>query len=132
MEYEAKSQTKIDGFGKDYGGLGSDLLESGDFIAPKPNELFIDIDSQEEYEEFLVRLTEFREFFNVTTVERPSCSGLPRRHVIVTLNHEFSVAERLFMQTYLGSDPTKELLSFVRLQINDPSPILLRKPGVKK
>ena len=113
-----------------YFGTGEDLMDCypGRYEAPKPNQLFIDIDSAEQYELYKERLPMFLEFCDAVTTERASKSGLPRRHIIVDLKYEFSVAERLFLQMFLNSDSTREMLSFVRHQMGDKYPILLRKP----
>ncbi len=81
---------------------------------PKPNEIFIDIDSNEDYEVFEKGLTVLREFYEVSSVEEtPSRSGGECRHVVVQLTGDNYLGdyERCLPQACLGSDRLHELLS---------------------
>ena len=44
----------------------------------------------------------------------PSGSGLPHRHVIITLGKPMDLLARIALQACMGSDPTRELLSVRR------------------
>jgi hypothetical protein len=46
----------------------------------------------------------------------PSRSGLPKRHITVTLVDPVSQIERLALQAMLGSDRVRELLGYVQHQ----------------
>lgn len=85
---------------------------------PHPRELFIDVDSDAEYEAFVGLLAIFKEHErNVEHLSRPSRSGLPHRHIIVTLNRDVKdERERILLQATLGSDKRRELLSWAALE----------------
>ena len=96
-------------------------------VVPKEDELFIDIDTEEQHEEFQNRLMRFCiEYPNTRIVsDTPSKSGLPHRHIIVSIGTPFeSDFERVALQSCLGSDPMRELLSFVRVWNDVLKPIV--------
>ena len=95
-------------------------------VSPLENELFIDIDSEEQMKIFTSRLTERvrKEIGVVEWTANPSKSGLPKRHITVTLDKGWLPLERVFLQLYLGSDPTREYLSLFRIINGDPEPTL--------
>lgn len=110
-----------------YVSSGDGLLKSkpDKYIAPRGNQIFIDIDTKEQYAVFSDRLDFIDQFFDVSIKYVVSKSGLPHRHVIIDFNYEFSVPEKLFLQSFLGSDPTRDVLSFVQYLSGDANPILL-------
>ena len=81
-------------------------------VLPEPNELFIDIDSAEDYEEFWKNWSVLRQYekgyvrYNVH-----SKSGLPNRHIIIELKRILSPYERVALQCALGSHRMRELLT---------------------
>lgn len=93
-------------------------------VIPKANELFVDIDSAEDFavfEKHVERLqaASHQELgcavldYRVT----PSNSGGERRHAVVTLSRDVkSDVERCLLQACLGSDRLRELLSWVRIE----------------
>jgi hypothetical protein len=94
-------------------------------IVSDNNTLLIDIDTVEQYAIFQQRIDKVSKDIGMTIVsDEPSRSGLPRRHITIALGEEKTVADRLFLQLYLGSDPIKEYLSFLRYEAGDPKPIL--------
>jgi len=102
-----------------------------EIVLPKPNELFIDLDSEKAYELFKDQLECLQQFVDATlTSVQPSKSGLPNRHAIVGVNipktrgGELSLMERLALQTMLGSDRRCELLRYMRFCFKDPNPVL--------
>lgn len=99
---------------------------------PKPTELFIDLDSEEDKTWFYLNIGKVREQMGNVDIEWISSpSGDPgHAHVIVTLSREVSEMERILLQAILGSDRKREALSWVRLVNNDPSPTLFyeKKP----
>jgi hypothetical protein len=92
---------------------------------PKANELFIDLDSEEAWLRFLINRGKlFGPDGEAVTQVSISKSGLPHRHVILTLKRDLSALERIALQSMLGSDPTREILSYKRLLLGNPHPIL--------
>lgn len=82
---------------------------------PAPNELFVDIDSDADFEVFEKHLAILKTHVTVDATEiTPSRSGLPCRHVVVRLERPVSgPLERLLLQSVLGSDRLHELLSWL-------------------
>lgn len=100
-------------------------------VEPKSNELFIDIDSDEQYQSFEKNFQVLqREYKSVhVSYDKPSKSGLPRRHIIVQMPWRLRDIERIAWQGALGSDPMRELISCIRLKRDCPKPIIfIEKP----
>lgn len=106
---------------------------------PARNELFIDIDDNSQLEMFNRR---FSDLFALSTelfddykvVETTSRSGLPHRHIIISLtknNKRIKLTDwqRVALQFALCSDPVKETLTVYRILtgVKDPS-ILFETP----
>lgn len=91
-------------------------------VFPKPNQLFIDIDSSEE----LARHETAWE------VARLHVKGMRRRirpseteghyHITVTLPYELPVYERLSLQFALGDDPKRAVLTWLRAREGEENP----------
>jgi hypothetical protein len=108
-----------------------------DLVYPEPNEIFIDIDTDEGYELFKDQLEVLQQVVDAFVVrDTPSKSGLPKRHVVVSVRLPRSknpdgiptVLEKLALQTMLGSDRRCELLRYVKYIFKDPHPILFLEP----
>lgn len=107
------------------------VAEAGGTIRePQPNQLFLDIDSTEQYDEAMRR---FRMFVHELSheyeyppnwEETPSISGDGHWHVVITLPFEVDIWQRIAWQSALNSDPTKELLSCFRILRGDSKPVL--------
>ena len=102
-----------------------------EIVLPNPNELFVDLDSEQAYELFLAQIEVLKQILDVTEVSTyPSKSGLPCRHVRVTVRNPktrggtLGAMERLALQTMLGSDRRCEILRYMRYCFNDPTPTL--------
>ena len=94
-------------------------------LVPEKDELFIDIDSEEDYKHFSKMITRvMKEFTGITFTEKPSKSGLPKRHIVVRWPWEIENIERITWQAILGSDRTREMLSMFRMYNEDPVPTL--------
>lgn len=93
---------------------------------PTDRELFLDIDTQEQYNLFRKRFPKLCDEMGCSPdyEETPSASGLPHRHIVVTLAHSMNDEGRMFLQLWLGSDPIREYLSFLRLNHSATFPIL--------
>ncbi len=85
-------------------------------LKPTNKQLFIDIDTDEQFEQFKKTLHVLRNHY-VCHREfeiAPSKSGLPHRHVIVNLYQAQPLMVRIALQAALGSDPMREVLSIKR------------------
>ena len=102
---------------------------------PEPNELCLDIDSEEDYQKFLARFQYLsREVDNpYIAFKEFQSSTKGHRHIIITLPYDVDRFERLALQAVLGSDPIKEMLSIFRIWQGDKFPSLLAmKPEQKE
>ena len=102
-----------------------------EIVLPNPNELFVDLDSEQAYELFLAQIEVLKQILDVTEVSTyPSKSGLPCRHARVTVRipntrgGTLGAMERLALQTMLGSDRRCEILRYMRHCFNDPNSTL--------
>ncbi len=96
-------------------------------VYPASSELQIDIDSTEQLNTFWRLLAVFARNRSVTGVRvSPSPSGRDGRyHVTVTLGVNLVDAmQRVCLQSLLGSDPVREMLSWERVLNADPHPTL--------
>lgn len=92
-------------------------------VLPKPNELFVDIDSEEAMQLFQRNVKRLADFIDLGYEVKPSKSGGECRHITVTLaRHVHSEYERIAMQAFLGSDPRRELLSWARVETKQKNP----------
>ena len=105
-------------------------------VRPEKDELFVDLDSSEQMLLFKSRLPDISKFISTSAVTRASSSGEEGHyHAYVRLNRPVkSEEERILLQLLLGSDPTRELLSWARIQIcgSDCATVFYEKPDVKK
>jgi hypothetical protein len=95
-------------------------------VEPKPNELFVDLDSEEQCAAFDKCIAIFEKRHRCLWTKRPSPSGEPHHfHVRVRLLAETIDAQtRVLYQATLGSDPVRECLSLQRLALGDTMPTL--------
>lgn len=89
-------------------------------VTPLPNELFIDIDTPEQFLTYKRRIRELRAYLRIRTSMHPSKKGLPHRHIYVSLydgNGPFNLDDwqRICLQFLLASDPVRETLSVYRI-----------------
>ncbi len=78
---------------------------------PSDHELFLDIDSKEDF-------THFQKIIGYLPdvkgwIRSESKSGYPKCHVTVTMNRVVTNGERILLQAVLGSDRLHELLSYL-------------------
>lgn len=108
-----------------------------DVLFPEGNELFLDLDTEEQWNELPGRLNRlsqlFRQHFEVTRVV-PSNSGLPHRHVTVSgpYGESYDPAVRAGLQLYLGSDPVREVLCMRRCHWGLDNPTIFIEGGTWK
>lgn len=109
-------------------------------VYPKDNELFIDIDSEEQYEAFLHRIAVFNnkaQHHLCAKIIRyePSQSGLPNRHITLEMHYSKPKLlagklesipyvpscewEKICLQFYFCSDFNRESLNTMRLSIQE-------------
>lgn len=92
---------------------------------PANNELFLDFDTEESRQVFFAVKPVFDRYFTITNIkEWPSRSGLPKRHMVVTLDRDVTPLERIAFQACLGSDRVRELLGLARITQDDKHPTL--------
>lgn len=116
MDSEFCSQTALDEVNNDRG------LQ---IVYPEDNQLQIDLDGEMDFLIFQSRFDRLIYFYVPKKVEiRASRSGLPKRHVTVTLYDKIDPKDRIILQLYLGSDPTREFLGLQRIAAKDPHPTL--------
>jgi hypothetical protein len=105
-----------------------------EIVLPDDNTLQIDIDSVEALGVFYRQLTVVEQHFKGTThVVKQSKSGKPGKfHITVTLPLQVDMYQRIALQACLGSDPLRELLSYVQAVHGDPHPTLFfeKKPAL--
>jgi hypothetical protein len=111
-----------------------------EIVIPGPKELFIDLDSEQSYELFKNQLEVLQQFFEAGIArDEPSRSGLPHRHIVVTVavpknegtNGVPSEMEKMALQTMLGSDRRCEILRYMRWRQHDPHPTLFLEKRTK-
>lgn len=91
-------------------------------VYPEPNQLFIDIDSDRQWRNFCEAIERFKDW---RWQSSRSTSGKPyRKHVVVTLPKAVDERTRVFYQALLGSDPSRESLSWKRLQAGEKRPTI--------
>jgi hypothetical protein len=104
--------------------------EAGEYVVlPEDNQLLIDIDSPEAEAVYNKNKPKFEmHIAGIVTEERkPSRNG--NTHIYVTLDRTIDAERRVLYQALLGSDQTRELLSFVRILNEDAHPTLfIEKP----
>ena len=95
-------------------------------LVAKDNQLFIDIDTEYQYEIFKQQMRRFKYKFTCRDLKiTPSRQGLPHRHIVVLLDRNYPLITRIAMQSCLGSDPIRELISLYRAEKGDDNVVLL-------
>jgi hypothetical protein len=94
-------------------------------VLPKPNQLQIDIDSTEDMDVFNIHFGILLKYEQAVIVrDEPSKSGGEKRHITVDLGRDISNVERILLQSVLGSDRKREILSWVQHCKGDAHPTL--------
>lgn len=96
-------------------------------VIPEANQLQVDIDTDEQYAVYQRACECFIKNFPgdpPIVEEHPSRSGLPRRHVTITLPFAVEPWQRIAWQASFGSDPMREMLSCFRAWHGDQHPTL--------
>ena len=94
-------------------------LQEGQRIRfPEDNELFIDIDTAEAWEDFGKRRFVLYALLKAAghTIDdievTPSKSGLPHRHIVLRLSGSVTMEQRIIFQLALGSDYVREIMNY--------------------
>lgn len=101
-------------------------------LYPQPNELFLDIDTLDQYNQMFDRLPRLLELFGCqAAIKRdvPSNSGGEHRHVIIELSIQVDNATRAGLQMFLGSDPVRDVLALRRIMAGVYDPIIFIEGG---
>lgn len=95
-------------------------------LFPDEYTLQLDIDDASEFETYQRMLPFFKDFIPIVELtDKPSKSGGTfHRHITIRLKHKVTVLERIILQLALGSDPKRELFSFIRYNCDDPQPTI--------
>ena len=107
-------------------------------VLPQNNQLQIDIDDYASYGVYLGNLKRYKLHFDNNPIileeKKPSKSGREgNQHITVTLADPISNEKRILLQALLGSDPVREMLSYIRLVNDDEHPTLfIEKPEQKQ
>jgi len=98
-------------------------------VLPEDRQLLIDIDSPEAEAVYNKNKPKFQTHIANIVKEERKTSRNGNTHIYVTLDLDFDARERILYQLFLGSDQTRELLSYVRWINEDPHPTLfIEKP----
>lgn len=101
-----------------------DIKTTEEVRFPAPDELLIDIDSPEAEAVFNKNLPKFQmHVCEALSVDRRT-SRHGNIHIYVRLDRNLDNTERILFQAFLGSDQTRELLSYIRDINDDPHPTL--------
>ena len=110
----------------------SDLAKGFKVIFPRPDELFLDIDSEEAYGRYRYMYSLLssllRPHDGLRRLETVSKSGLPNRHIRITLPGEMTMEQRFIFQLALGSDPARELMNYASYLNGEQSPSIFIEP----
>lgn len=91
---------------------------------PKENQVFVDIDSGEAFDEYRTRLLWLLTQIAIKEVSvTPSKSSWPHCHVILETNFALTDAERIVFQVLLGGCADANLCSFRNLLLKDEHPV---------
>src|SRR5665213_1744744 len=87
-------------------------------VIPKANQLFIDIDKEEDKKAFRKHLKTLKKECPglVLDVKNKPSSSKGHRHITIELSEDIEDGTRILLQAVLGSDRVRELLSYVRLR----------------
>jgi hypothetical protein len=94
-------------------------------VFPGESELQLDLDTEHAFNIYLELKPIIERYYGIEKEKiTPSRSGLPKRHVTVTLYTKLTSYERIALQAILGSDRVRELLSAIQEMQGDQHPTL--------
>lgn len=100
---------------------------NADLVVPAENHLLVDLDSETAKDLFWRRYSELSGRYPLKVETYKSKSGT-HDHAIVTLPMDLPIKERLLLQALMGSDLTREWLSYLRVLDGTPNPSVLFRP----
>lgn len=110
----------------------SNLVNGFKVIFPRPDELFLDIDSEEAYGRYRnmysLLSSLLRPHDGLRSFETVSKSGLPNRHIRITLPGDMTMEQRFIFQLALGSDPARELMNYASYLNGEHRPSIFVEP----
>jgi hypothetical protein len=111
------------------------------YVLPKSNELFVDIDSDDALKVFEANFPLFEKLHPVTGLRKTPSKTPGHFHIIVTLkadlpsaggNQRYQDESRIYWQLLLGSDPMREMLALHHLREGHPPTVFFEpKPKAK-
>lgn len=100
-----------------------------DLLIPDDKTLYLDLDTIDSYRVFEKNINILGKCMEIEDVYWYNSKSGKGKHVIICLKWELNLIRRLAIQTMLGSDPTKEALSYMREYTEaDEIPVALFKP----
>jgi hypothetical protein len=99
-------------------------------VRPGPNQLLLDLDTEQAIRLFWLMIEDLEENFGATVVDRWTSSSGRGLHVVVQLDREVTEAEAIALQAACGSDPLREMLAIACLKNGCASPRVLFKPAL--
>lgn len=111
------------------------LSQKLSIIEPESNQVFIDIDTEEDLEECIERLNVLEEtlpyYINVMGYKQtPSKSGEKGKyHITITFGFDMTPLERVGMQALLNSDPKREFMNMMRVLVEADMPNIFFEKG---
>jgi len=93
-------------------------------VFPKNNQLFVDIDSEEQMKVFRERIDMLKSLFDCESEIKVSQSGHPHYHIYVDIKTAICNTERILLQLFLGSDVMHEFLSYRDYVNGEAYPVL--------
>lgn len=99
-------------------------------ILPGPQEIQIDVDTEESYLECLERINSLKDCldFKIIVKDKESKSGHPHHHITIDMGIDLTNWQRVALQAVLGSDPVRERLNAARLFTDNKYPIVFFEP----
>jgi len=91
-------------------------------VYPSSFELQLDIDNDESYAIYKNIMDIFPKGFIKHVKEIPSASGLPHRHITITLYKKMNELEKIALQFMFGSDRIRESLGVLRHLFREQHP----------
>ena len=111
----------------------SNLADGFRVIFPRPDELFLDLDSGEAYDRYRSMYSLLSSLLQphdgLRSFETVSKSGLPNRHIRITLPGEMTMEQRFIFQLALGSDPARELMNYASYLNGEHRPSIFVEPA---
>lgn len=100
-------------------------------IFPEPNQLLLDIDSDDDYQAYIRLSSILTEWCTITDEKIEASKTDGHRHITLTLNQELDSMTRIALQACLASDRKRELLSLIRFKKGDERPTIFIAAPIK-